>query len=134
MKKLNTTRRAFLGKLGAGSLAMLTVKQASAGHFTGNGDIKTLAALGGQPVRNQKAWPEWPYVDEKMIEGIVNTTKSRKWSRIDIANGNVVTFEKEYVFSCGFPLSEFLKSVNFIVVDYAYYFSRKFSVIKRRVL
>jgi len=96
MKTSNPTRREFLGKLGAGSLAMLTAKQASARHHISNGDIKTLAALGGQPIRSQKTWPEWPYVDDKMIEAIVNTTKSRKWSRIDIANGNVVTFEKEY--------------------------------------
>jgi hypothetical protein len=29
-----------------------------------------LAILGGEPVVKSKVWPEWPYVDDKMISGI----------------------------------------------------------------
>ncbi|WP_149241867.1 DegT/DnrJ/EryC1/StrS family aminotransferase [Dyadobacter sp. 32] len=89
-------RRKFMGKLGAGSLAMLTATAMPSHGKHSNGNIDKLAVLGGEPIRKNKAWPQWPYVDEKMVESIVKTTRSGKWSRIDIANGSVATFEKEY--------------------------------------
>ncbi len=57
-----------------------------------------LAILGGEPVISN-AIPSMvpgPYVDEKMIESIVKTTKSGIWCRIQSPNGTVPTFEKEF--------------------------------------
>lgn len=91
-------RRHFIGTLTAASFAgMLSPLHA----FSNTGSLKragTLAALGGQPVRSSlKQWPKWPYVDEKMIEEVVGTTKSGIWSRIQApANGKVATFEKQF--------------------------------------
>lgn len=95
MGKPDWDRRKFITKMGAGTLAMLTA-QAIPSLATGNGDSTMPAILGGDPIRKGKSWPEWPFVNDKMIENIVQTTKSRKWSRIDVANGSVVTFEKEF--------------------------------------
>jgi dTDP-4-amino-4,6-dideoxygalactose transaminase len=55
-----------------------------------------LAILGGQPVRKNKSWPDWPYVDDNVVNSIVKTTKSGIWCRIQSPNGTVPTFEKEY--------------------------------------
>jgi len=55
-----------------------------------------LAILGGQPVRKNKSWPNWPYWDDEVVESIVKTTKSRIWCRIQSASGTVLTFEKKF--------------------------------------
>jgi dTDP-4-amino-4,6-dideoxygalactose transaminase len=57
-----------------------------------------LAILGGQPVISNMMIPSTPgpYIDEKMVEAIVKTTKSGIWCRIQSATGTVATFEKEY--------------------------------------
>lgn len=57
-----------------------------------------LAILGGEPVISaaMAAMPAGPYVDDKMIESIVRTTKSGIWCRIQSPNGTVPTFEKEF--------------------------------------
>lgn len=95
MSKKDFNRRKFLTNVGAGTLAMLAANALPL-FAGGNGNIKQLALLGGDPIRKNKQWPAWPYVDDKMINNIVETTKSRAWSRIDVANGMVSTFEKEY--------------------------------------
>ena len=95
MRNQDLSRRKFISNMGAGTLAMLTA-YAVPSFASGNGNIKQLALLGGDPIRKNKQWPAWPYVDDKMIENIVATTKSRAWSRIDVANGMVSTFEKTY--------------------------------------
>jgi len=64
------------------------------GNISGNSG--KLAILGGDPVAKNKVWPKWPYVDDKVVDSIVKTTKSGLWCRIDIANGTVKTFEQEY--------------------------------------
>jgi len=63
-----------------------------------SGGAKKLAILGGVPVINNLMRPAGPppYVDEKMVEAIVKTTKSGIWCRIQSATGTVATFEKEY--------------------------------------
>ena len=63
-----------------------------------NGGAKKLAILGGVPVITNLMRPALPppYVDEKMVESIVKTTKSGIWCRIQSATGTVATFEKEY--------------------------------------
>ena len=57
-----------------------------------------LAILGGEPVISNSvaSMLPGPYVDEKMIDSIVRTTKSGIWCRIQSPNGTVPTFEKEF--------------------------------------
>ncbi|GLU53398.1 DegT/DnrJ/EryC1/StrS family aminotransferase [Dyadobacter frigoris] len=90
------SRRKFIGKLGAGSAAMMAAYAIPSYSISAGGGIDKLAALGGTPVRKNVSWPKWPYIDEKMVEGIVKTTRSGIWSRIDDPDGTVGTFEKEY--------------------------------------
>ncbi len=91
----NLTRRRFIAAASAGSLAAATSRTIPAcASITKN--ASKLAILGGEPVRKNKSWPEWPYWDEKVIESVVKTTRSRIWCRIQSASGTVPTFEKEY--------------------------------------
>jgi dTDP-4-amino-4,6-dideoxygalactose transaminase len=55
-----------------------------------------LAILGGEPIRKNKSWPSWPYIDDQIVDAVVKTTKSGIWCRIQSATGTVATFEKEY--------------------------------------
>ena len=98
MKKKNFTRRRFITTVSAGSLAAV-----ASGAIPSLGNITALtqstgklAILGGDPVRKAAKWPEWPYVDEKMVDAIVKTTRSGIWCRIQSETGTVPTFEKEY--------------------------------------
>ena len=98
MKKKDFTRRRFIATVSAGSVAAVASNAIpSFGNITiipqSNGK---LAILGGNPVRKNKEWPQWPYVDEKMVEAISKTTRSRIWCRIQSENGTVLTFEKEF--------------------------------------
>lgn len=96
MNNNDLSRRKFMGKIGAGSMAMMAAYAVPAYSIAPSGGIDKLAALGGQPIRKNASWPKWPYVDNKMVEAITKTTKSGVWSRIDDPNGTVGTFEKEY--------------------------------------
>lgn len=95
MKKSDFTRRRFIATVSASSVAAMA---SGAIPFIGKTANVTgkLAILGGDPVRKNKKWPEWPYVDEKMVDAIVRTTRSRIWCRIQSENGTVPTFEKEF--------------------------------------
>ena len=98
MQKRNFTRRKFIASVSAGSVAAVasgSISPFSNISFAKN-DAGKLAILGGTPVAPNKVWPKWPYVDEKMVEAIVNTTKSGIWCRIQSATGTVPTFEKEF--------------------------------------
>lgn len=97
MKKKSLSRRKFIATLSAGSAVV-----AASGYVPSFGKITSvssnagkLAALGGTPVVKDKVWPEWPYVDEHVVEEIVKTTRSGIWCRIQSADGTVPTFEKE---------------------------------------
>jgi len=89
------TRRQFMAAASAGSLAAAASRTVPA---YGNMAQKAgkLAILGGEPVRKNKAWPEWPYWDDKVIESVLKTTRSRIWCRIQSSSGTVPTFEKEF--------------------------------------
>src|SRR5690625_3002639 len=55
-----------------------------------------LAILGGEAIRpSGRIGPKWPYVDQRMIDSVIETTKSGIWSRIQ---GNSVTpdFEEKF--------------------------------------
>jgi dTDP-4-amino-4,6-dideoxygalactose transaminase len=96
------SRRSFLSKISASSLAVVaSSSMTSFGNILNNQNDK-LAILGGTPIRAKgRIGPSWPYVDEKMVEAIVKTTKSGIWSRIQSPNGNVPTFEKEFAKQIG---------------------------------
>lgn len=88
-------RRKFIATISASSLATVASTTIPAfGNITHKGS--KLAILGGEPVRKNKSWPKWPYVDEKMVDSIVKTTRSGIWSRIQSSSGTVPTFEKEF--------------------------------------
>jgi dTDP-4-amino-4,6-dideoxygalactose transaminase len=55
-----------------------------------------LAIFGGQPVRSNKPWPEWPYTDQSVVDSVVKTTESGIWCRIQSTTGTVPTFEKAF--------------------------------------
>ena len=89
------TRRRFIAAASAGSLAAATSRTIPAyGNLTKKAG--KLAILGGEPIRKNKSWPEWPYWDDKVIESVTKTTKSRIWCRIQSPTGTVPTFEKEF--------------------------------------
>jgi len=95
MAKKNLTRRQLLAAASAGSLAGITSRSIpSYGNITGR--ATKLAILGGEPVRKNKSWPDWPYWDQKVVDSVVHTTKSRIWCRIQSASGTVPTFEKKF--------------------------------------
>ena len=107
MKKKDFTRRRFIATVSAGSLAAVASGAVPAiGNLTGmTQKAGKLAILGGNPVRKNKNWPAWPYVDEKMVDSIVKTTRSGIWCRIQSETGTVPTFEKEYAALMGTKLS-----------------------------
>lgn len=89
------TRRQFIAAASAGSLAAVTSKTVPAyGNLTKKAG--KLAILGGDPVRKNKSWPEWPYWDDTVIDSLMKTAKSRIWCRIQSKSGAVPTFEKEF--------------------------------------
>ncbi len=96
MKEHDLTRRTFIAAASAGSLAAASAAPAAMARKAGK-----LALLGGEPVRKGKAWPEWPIVDDKLLDAIVKTTKSGIWCRIQSATGTVATFEKEWAAMTG---------------------------------
>ncbi len=108
MDKNDLTRRQFIAATSVGSLAAVAsrsipaygnvTKKASPPPRLASGDAGAgkLAILGGEPVRKNKSWPNWPYWDEKVVNKVVETTKSRIWCRIQSESGTVPTFEKEF--------------------------------------
>lgn len=102
MKNNDNSRRSFLAKLSAASLAVAASSTLSSFGKVTIASKGKLAILGGSPVRPKgRIGPSWPYVDEKMVEDIVKTTKSGIWSRIQSATGKVPTFEKEFAKQIG---------------------------------
>jgi len=94
-KKINIKRRQFIETATAGAIGAVALSSMPFIGKTSNITDK-LALLGGQPVRSNKIWPAWPYVDEKMVEAIAKTARSGIWCRIQSPTGAVATFEKEY--------------------------------------
>lgn len=93
------SRRAFItavsGATAAAASAHIMRPIESATNFYANQHSK-LAILGGIPIVKDKVWPQWPYMDEKIVEKVAETVRSRKWCRIDIRNGNVEQVEKAF--------------------------------------
>ncbi len=98
MKRKDFSRRKFIATVSAGTAAAAVSGSIPAfGSITAiNNNSNKLAILGGTPVAPAKVWPDWPYVDEKVVEEVVKTTRSGIWCRIQSPNGTVPTFEKEF--------------------------------------
>jgi perosamine synthetase len=94
MKAKDFTRRKFVGTVSAGTLGAVTM--GSIPSFGIGETSNKLAILGGDPVRKNKSWPDWPYVDKNVLDSIEKTTQSGIWCRIQAKDGTVPTFEKEY--------------------------------------
>jgi perosamine synthetase len=94
MAKGEWTRRQFIAAVSAGSLAAASRTVPAYGNVAKKAG--KLAILGGEPVRKNKSWPDWPYWDESVIQSVLKTTKSGIWCRIQSSSGTVPTFEKEY--------------------------------------
>ncbi|WP_236978922.1 DegT/DnrJ/EryC1/StrS family aminotransferase [Membranihabitans maritimus] len=90
-KKIN--RRKFISTLSAGTAAG-AISPGILPPFYINSGSNTLAAMGGTPVvPSAKIGVDWPYIDENVVNSVVETTKSGIWSRIQSRNGKVPTFE-----------------------------------------
>jgi dTDP-4-amino-4,6-dideoxygalactose transaminase len=100
MKKKGFSRRHFLNTVATASVATAVsgpFKSFGSGPQIHNASHGKLAILGGMPVRKAgPIGPPWPYVDDKVIDAVVKTTKSRIWSRIQSRNGTVPTFEEAF--------------------------------------
>ena len=95
MNKKNLTRRQFIAAASAGSLAAVTSGTIPA-YANITGKAGKLAILGGKPVRTNKSWHRWPYWDDKVVDSVLKTTKSRIWCRIQSKSGTVPTLEKKF--------------------------------------
>ena len=96
MSKRNLTRRQFVAAASAASLTAAAAKTIPAyGNVTGK--AQKLAILGGEPVRKNKSWVQWPYRDEQVLKSLEQTAKSGIWCRIqNQKDGAVVTLEKKF--------------------------------------
>lgn len=95
MNPNNLTRRQFVSMASAGSVGAVVSRRVPAFGSISKKAGK-LAILGGDPVRRNKAWPSWPYWDDKVVESVMKTTKSRKWCRIQSGADAVPSFEKAF--------------------------------------
>lgn len=101
MKK-DQSRRKFLSKLSAGTLALAATTSAPGFGTIISRKNDQLAILGGTAIRTAgRIGPSWPYIDERMVAAMVKTTKSGIWSRIQSSNSQVSQFEKEFAQKIG---------------------------------
>jgi len=94
MDKKNISRRRFIETASTGSLGAVALGSIPFSCTSSNSE--KLAILGGKPVRSNKSWPKWPYVDDKVVDSVVETTRSGIWCRIQSKTGTVPTFEKAF--------------------------------------
>ncbi len=95
MKDRELNRRQFIAVASAGSAAAVASRTVPL-HGGTSGKAAKLAILGGEPVRKNRAWPGWPYVDDKMVDGVTKTVRSGIWCRIQSSTGTVPTFEAAF--------------------------------------
>ncbi len=95
MKQHSLGRREFVLGASAGLVGTVGLRRSPAYGNLGN-QAEKLAILGGEPVRKGKSWPTWPYCDDKVLDSVIQTTKSGIWCRIQSSSGTVPTFEKEF--------------------------------------
>ena len=100
MKSNEINRRRFIGTVAVASAGIAT------SGFTpifgrSRDTADKLAILGGNPVRSNKSWPAWPYMDDNVVASIERTVRGRAWCRIDDGANSVVNFEKEWAAMLG---------------------------------
>ena len=95
-KKKPFTRRQFVKTTSVGAIAASQFIPGLALNVQAGTASGKLAALGGDPIRSNKSWPAWPYHDQKVIDSVLETTKSGIWCRIQSKTGTVPTFEKKF--------------------------------------
>lgn len=101
MKK-DQSRRKFISQLSTGTLALSATTSVPVFGTILSHKNDQLAILGGTPIRAAgRIGPSWPYIDERMIEAMVKTTKSGIWSRIQSSNSQVSQLEKEFAKQIG---------------------------------
>jgi perosamine synthetase len=107
MKMKGFTRRKFIATASAGSVAAIASGAIPSLKNIAlvNNNTGKLAILGGTPVVSEKVWPSWPYIDDKVVEEVVNTTRSGIWCRIQSSDNKVGRFEKEFARLMGTPAS-----------------------------
>jgi len=93
MNKKDLTRRKFVSTVSAGTLGAVAFSGITS--FGCSAAAGKLAVLGGTPVRQNKSWPEWPYVDEEILNSLMDTGKSGVWCRIQ-AGSRVPELEKRF--------------------------------------
>jgi len=92
MESKDFTRRKFVSVISAGSAAAIASSLVPAyGSTTGK-----LAVLGGDPVRKNKPYHSWPFIDQNVVDSILKTTNSGKWCRMGAPNSTATAFEKEF--------------------------------------
>jgi dTDP-4-amino-4,6-dideoxygalactose transaminase len=96
MKGKDLSRRKFVSVVSAGSVAAV-----ASGAIPAIGNITTgaagkLAILGGDPVRKNKTWHKWPFIDQNVVDAIVKTTNSGRWCRMGVPNSTVTQFENDF--------------------------------------
>lgn len=90
-------RRNFIATISTGTAISLVAPARAVTPFYINSSGQKLAIKGGRALfSSAKIGVDWPYVDDKVLDSIVQTTKSRIWSRIQSRNGKVPTFERAF--------------------------------------
>jgi dTDP-4-amino-4,6-dideoxygalactose transaminase len=95
MKRPDLTRRQFITTASATSLAVAASRTLPS-YADVTRKASKLALLGGEPVRKNKPWPDWPQVDDQIVDAVTKTARSGIWCRIQSATGTVPTFEQAY--------------------------------------
>ena len=100
------TRRQFVAAASAASLAAAASTTLPAYGKSGTKGGK-LAIHGGEPVRKNKRWPEWPYRDENVLKSIEETTRSGIWWRIQDQNNGTSRLGRTEVPGPKYRMNEF---------------------------
>ncbi len=98
-KKKGFSRRKFIGSVSTATVAAavgVPLKSAASKMEIFNHHADKLAILGGKPVRTPgRMGPEWPLVNDEIVDHMVKTVKSRVWSRIQ-RNAVTPSFEESF--------------------------------------
>ncbi len=103
MKGKNYSRRRFVSVVSAGSLSAAALGKipSSFNIIPASTNAGKLAILGGDPVRKNKTWHTWPYIDQNVIDSVVKTAKSGRWCRMGVSDSTVTSFEKDFASMLG---------------------------------
>jgi len=103
MKKTGISRRQFVTVVSAGSASLAASGAAPVlmNLTILNRSASKLAILGGDPIRKNKPWRSWPYIDQNVIDSVVKTTNSGRWCRMGVKESTVSAFEKEFASMLG---------------------------------